>query len=118
MSARDAILARLKAAQAVDRHSLPEVDGFYARRDRGEDQAALLRRFKTAIQAAHAEVHDTDDNRWVEDLARIALGKGVRTLLVGAGSPLAVALADGRGRLAPGGRPRREVAAGPAPDPL
>lgn len=94
MSARDAILARLKAAQAVDRHSLPEVDGFYARRDRGEDQAALLRRFKTAIQAAHAEVHDTDDNRWVEDLARIALGKGVRTLLVGAGSPLAVALAE------------------------
>ena len=94
MSARDAILARLKAAQNSAQIPLPDIGGFYAPREAGEDQAVLLQRFKTAIQAAHAEVHDTDDNHWVEDLARIAREKGVRTLLVGAGSPLAVALAE------------------------
>lgn len=90
MSARDAILNRLRNGLRrpanADFSTLPDVAAYYAAHRRSEDTAARLARFKAAITAAHAEVHDTDAAGWPQRLREIAAAKGLKTLLVGAGS--------------------------------
>ena len=93
MSARDRILARLADATARIAPPAPDVDKFFAARDRGENAAARIARFRAAIEAAHAEVHETDDVAWPEVFCRIAAAKGLRNILVGAGARPAAALA-------------------------
>ncbi|MGE5466037.1 MAG: LutC/YkgG family protein [Ignavibacteria bacterium] len=91
-TARERILARLRAAPAGEPVPLPDVAAWHAGRP-GLSPAARIERFRSNIEAAHAEVHDTDRAGWPALLARIALEKGVRTLLVGSGSDHAAALA-------------------------
>jgi L-lactate dehydrogenase complex protein LldG len=91
---RDRILARLAAAPARGAPAAPDVAGFYAARRRAEGPAARIARFKAAIEAAHAEVHDTDAAGWPDVFARVALAKGLSRILVGAGAPPAEALAS------------------------
>lgn len=92
MSARDNILARLRAAPPGEPVPLPDIDAWHATAA-APDPAARLARFRSNIEAAHAEVHDTDAAAWPALLCRIATGKGVRTLLVGKGAPEAGRLA-------------------------
>jgi L-lactate dehydrogenase complex protein LldG len=94
MSARARILARLAAAPARTSPALPDIAGYFAARRRNEDADARIARFRAAIEAAHAEVHDTDATGWPELLCRIAVAKGVRNVLVGAGSTPAAAMAS------------------------
>lgn len=46
------------------------------------------------MEAAHAEVHDTDADSWPTLIHRIAAAKGVRSLLVGAGTRESARLVD------------------------
>ncbi len=92
MSARDNILARLRAAPAGEALPLPDVAAWYAAAAPAE-AATPVERFRANIEAAHAEVHDTDAASWPALLARIAGAKNVRRLLVGNGAPEAAALA-------------------------
>lgn len=93
MSARDRILARLRAAPAGEPVPLPDVAAWHAA-TAPLDPAARIERFRANMEAAHAEVHDTDAASWPDLLARIALGKGVRRLLVGHDSVEGAILAD------------------------
>jgi L-lactate dehydrogenase complex protein LldG len=92
VSARDSILARLRAAPAGEPVPLPDVAAWHATFP-AMDAATRIERFRSNIEAAHAEVHDTDAASWPDLLCRIATGKGVRTLLVGKDAPAAAALA-------------------------
>ena len=78
MSARDAILARLQLAPAGAPAPLPDLSGW---RGIDESAAARIARFRANIEAAHAEVHDCDEQNWPELLLAIAASKGLRTLL-------------------------------------
>lgn len=94
MSARAAILARLRAAPAGETVPLPDVAAWRAAAAPAPtDAAALVARFRANIEAAHAEVHDTDAAAWPALLCRIAAAKGIRTLLVGKDAPEGAALA-------------------------
>ena len=84
MSARDAILGRLRSTSITTKPALPDVAGWYAPRQRHEDQTQRLARLRAALEAAHTEVHDTTDTDWPALLLRLAAAKGVRKLLIGA----------------------------------
>jgi L-lactate dehydrogenase complex protein LldG len=81
VSARDRILARLRAAPSGHAAPAPDVAAWYA--ERGIDASERVARFRTAIEAAHAEVHDTDAASWRILLCRLAAQKSVRRMLVG-----------------------------------
>lgn len=83
-SARDHILARLRAAPAGEAVPLPDVEAGY-RTAAPMSHAMRMERFRSNMEAAHAEVHATDAASWPELLCRIALDKRVRRLLVGNG---------------------------------
>lgn len=93
MSARDRILARLRAAQPAQALPEPELDAHYAPRARNEDQVERLARFRAAIEASHAEVHLANTENWPDLLARLCAEKGISTLLHGADTPAASRLA-------------------------
>ena len=86
MSARDNILARLRAAPAGDPVSLPDVAGWHAATEH-MDSDTRSARFRANIEAAHAEVFDTDSASWPALLCQIAAQKNVRMLLVGKDAP-------------------------------
>jgi L-lactate dehydrogenase complex protein LldG len=87
VSARDRILGRLRAAPAAAPPPRPDVAGWFASRRRDEDPAARAARLRGALEAAHAEVHDTTACAWPGLLRGIAAAKGLRNLLIGAGTP-------------------------------
>ena len=89
MSARDQILARLRAAVTVP-EAMPEVGN--ARKAEKGGVMARVARLREALVASHAEVHDTDCASWPAVLLGIIAQKGLRTLLVGAGTADSVAL--------------------------
>ncbi len=91
MSARDRILARLAQAPAAEPVPLPNLDQWtpFAL---ACGPAARFALFRDMMQAAHAEVHDTDEQTWPELLLALARQKGVRTLLVGTGTESAARL--------------------------
>lgn len=91
MSARDRILAHLRRAPAGEPAPLPDVAAWYAA-TASDNLAARTARFRTHIEAAHAEVHDTDEAGWVALLFDLAARKGLRSLLVGNGTPEAAAV--------------------------
>jgi L-lactate dehydrogenase complex protein LldG len=91
MSAKERILARLRQAPAGAPAPLPDVAAWCAA-NADEDSASRTTRFRSNIQAAHAEVHDTDEAGWLPLLFGLAAGKGLRSLLVGNGTPEAAAL--------------------------
>lgn len=87
MSARERILARLRAAPQLPPVDPPDVGAWFAGRRRSEDLPQRVARLHDTLEAAHAEVHDSTASDWPELLLRIAAGKGLRTLLIGAGTP-------------------------------
>jgi L-lactate dehydrogenase complex protein LldG len=92
VSARDAILGRLRAPRVPAPPALPDVAGWFAAHRRHEDLAQRCLRLRTALEAAHAEVHDVGPTDWADQLLRIAAAKGLRTLLIGNGTPHGTAL--------------------------
>jgi L-lactate dehydrogenase complex protein LldG len=92
MNARANILGRLRAA-TVPSPALPDVGHWYATHQRNENAAQRIARLRGALEAAHAEVHDTTVADWPERLLQIATSKGLRTLLIGADTPHGTALA-------------------------
>jgi L-lactate dehydrogenase complex protein LldG len=83
MTARNRILQRLAGVDFPDLPPAPDVAAYYARHRRAEDGAARLARFRAAIEAAHAEVHDTDAAGWPLKLLEICTAKGIASLLAG-----------------------------------
>jgi len=82
MSARDNIFGRLRKS-ALIAAPLPDVSGWFASRTRNEEAAARVERLRTALVAAHSEVHDTTPGAWPDLLLRIAAEKGLRNVLIG-----------------------------------
>ena len=93
MNARERILARLRAAPRQPDLSMPDVAGYYAATARPSTPAARLARFRTAIEAAHAEVFETTEADWPALLARLCQEKGVVRLAYEPSAPLARRLA-------------------------
>ena len=91
MNARERILARLRSSAPVSPLPAPAIAGHYANAA-NEDRAVLLERFRTAIEAAHAEVISTTASEWPAVLRRLCVDKGVRTLLA---APALTAFDDG-----------------------
>jgi L-lactate dehydrogenase complex protein LldG len=87
MSARDAILGRLRATSIAAKPALPDVQGWFASQRRNEDTAQRVSRLRSALEAVKTEVHDTTDADWPELLVRIASAKGLRNVLIGTGTP-------------------------------
>lgn len=87
MSAREAILSRLRAANVAATPSLPDVAGWAAAHRRDEDNPQRVARLRRALEAVHTEVHDTNTTDWPALLLRLASAKGVRKLLIGQGTP-------------------------------
>lgn len=83
MSARNSILGRLRAATIDAPPALPDVTDWYASHRRNETPNQRSTRLRTALEAVHAEVHDTCTADWPELLLRIAAAKGLRNLLIG-----------------------------------
>jgi L-lactate dehydrogenase complex protein LldG len=87
LSARNSILARLRAAPIADAPATPDVQAWSASHRRDEDPVQRVSRLRKALEAAHAEVHDTTPNDWAALLLNLAVAKNVRRLLVGADTP-------------------------------
>ena len=85
MSAREAILGRLRAPQVET--PLPDVQAWYAAHRRVEDASQRVSRLRQMLEAVHTEVHDTTDAGWPALLLRIAAVKGLRNLLIGSDTP-------------------------------
>jgi L-lactate dehydrogenase complex protein LldG len=86
MSARDSILARLRAAPVLPATAPVTAEDSEAG-ERGADSTALVRRFADAMTAARTEIHFTDDAAWPILLLRLAKEKKVGSLLIGNGTP-------------------------------
>ncbi|MDD5297422.1 MAG: lactate utilization protein [Rhodocyclaceae bacterium] len=94
MSARDNILARLRAAPRSSAPVMPDVAGRLA------DRYAALRApeadrfgtFRSAIEAAHAEVHETSGAEWPALVVRLCREKGVAMLACPPAGDLSAAL--------------------------
>ncbi len=91
MSARENILGRLRRAPAGAPVPLPDVAAWFATTP-VEDIATRATRFKANIEAAHAEVHETNAADWPSLLLEIAVQKGLGRLLVGHGTAQAEVL--------------------------
>ena len=84
--AREQILGRLRATAIAAKPPVPDVDAWFRAHRRAEDLAQRISRLRTALEAAHAQVHDSSAADWPELLLRIATEKGVRKLLLGSGT--------------------------------
>ena len=83
MSARQAILERLRATTIANPPALPDVTSWYVAHQRNEQLPQRIARFRTAMEAVKTEVHDTTARDWPDLLMRLATSKGVRKLLIG-----------------------------------
>lgn len=92
MSAREAILKRLRTSAPTALPSLPDVTGWFATHRRSEDATQRISRLRSALEAVQAQVHDTTDAAWPDLLLRLAASKGLRNLLIGTDTPDGTAL--------------------------
>lgn len=83
MSARDSILARLRATPIPEAPALPDVKSWFDAHRRNEDSNQRVTRLRAALEAVKTEVHDVSATDWPEVLLRIAAAKGLRNLLIG-----------------------------------
>ena len=83
MSARDSILARLRATVISEPPALPDVKAWFDAHRRNEDATQRVARLRAALEAVKTEVHDVSATDWLDVLLRIALAKGLRNLLIG-----------------------------------
>ena len=78
MSARDSILARLRATPPATLPALPDVAAWFDSHQRNENNAQRINRLRSALEAVKTEVHDTTADAWQELLLQIAAAKGLR----------------------------------------
>lgn len=98
MSARDRILARLRAAQPAPTDAKALADllaaGVLLGEPGGEDSLAdRIASFRAAMTASHGEVHDATEANWPDLVAQLCAAKGIPRLLVGQNTPHGVRLA-------------------------
>jgi L-lactate dehydrogenase complex protein LldG len=86
MSARDRILAKLKAAPLLPKPE-PDVAGWFAGHRPVENTAEKVARFRKCIEFAHAEVHPVSRTGWLAKLQEVLAEKGIAKLLVAPGTP-------------------------------
>jgi L-lactate dehydrogenase complex protein LldG len=102
MSARDRILAKLKAANAstasgnaaVVSRGLPDVAGWYAGHRPTESAAEKVERFRHCITLAHADVHDVTPANWLATLREVLRVRQIDCLLVAENTPHGEAALD------------------------
>lgn len=86
MSARDRILAKLRATAPSSIPAAPQVGAWYADHRPSENAAAKAQRFRHFIELAHAEVHSVNRGNWVQKLREVLAAKGLRRLLLAPGT--------------------------------
>jgi L-lactate dehydrogenase complex protein LldG len=86
MSARDRILARLKAGAPSTAGDIPDVAAWYAAHRAPDSAADRISRFRHCIELAHAEVHAVLRGRWIEKLHEVLAARQIASLLVGPGT--------------------------------
>jgi L-lactate dehydrogenase complex protein LldG len=87
MSAREAILNRLRQPNVAAQPVSPDVAGWYASHQRNEDLAQRTARLRAALEAVHTEIHDVTHANWTSVLLKVAVAKGLRQVLIGTHTP-------------------------------
>ena len=87
MSARDRILAKLKANAPATAGELPDVAAWYAAHRSEESTADKAKRFRHFIELAHAEVYAVSRGGWLQKLYEVLSAKQIDQLLVAPGTP-------------------------------
>lgn len=93
MSARESILAKLRAAPVGGPPVVPDVAAWYGRHTPTMDTAQRVAALRKALEAVRTEVHEVTDASWIQVVLQIAAAKGLRQLLIGADTPHGEALA-------------------------
>ncbi|HRE18073.1 MAG TPA: lactate utilization protein [Rhodocyclaceae bacterium] len=86
MSARDAILAKLKASPPAETPAAPDVGAWYAAHRPTLSAAEALQQFRRCIEAAHAEVHLVAED-WPEQLRAVLRARQISQLLLAPATP-------------------------------
>jgi L-lactate dehydrogenase complex protein LldG len=82
MSARDRILAKLRAAAPAANRSEPDVGAWFAGHRPVESGTEKAARFRQCIELAHAEVHAVSRANWLQKLWEVLAAKHINKLLV------------------------------------
>lgn len=85
-SARDRILAKLRAGAPAENRSLPDVASWFTENRLVESPDEKAERFRTLIELAHAEVYSVTTANWVQKLWEVLTAKGLAELLVAPGT--------------------------------
>jgi L-lactate dehydrogenase complex protein LldG len=86
MSARDRILAKLKAAPNLPKPE-PDVAAWFAGHRPVENAAEKVARFRQCIEFAHAEVHAVTTATWLPKLREVLAARRIDKLLVAEETP-------------------------------
>ena len=86
MSARDRILAKLKAAAPAENRPEPDVASWFASHRLEESGSEKATRFRTLIELAHAEVYAVSSANWVQKIWEVLTAKGLTELLISPGT--------------------------------
>jgi L-lactate dehydrogenase complex protein LldG len=92
MSAREAIFGKLRAATIANAPALPDVAAWYAAQRRTESTPQRAARLRSALEAAHTEVHAVTRNNWSAKLLQLCTDKQLHSLLIGKDTPHGTAL--------------------------
>jgi L-lactate dehydrogenase complex protein LldG len=87
MSAREDILNRLRLTRVAEQQAMPDVAGWFGAHRRSEDAVQRTSRLRAALEAVHTEIHDVTHEDWSSVLLQVAVGKGLRQILIGASTP-------------------------------
>jgi L-lactate dehydrogenase complex protein LldG len=87
MSAREAIFGKLRATAIANAPVLPDVAAWYTAQRRSETTAQRAARLRTALEAAHTEVHAVTPANWTAKLLQLCTEKQLHRLLIGNNSP-------------------------------
>jgi L-lactate dehydrogenase complex protein LldG len=96
MSAREEILNRLRQTRVAEQQAMPDVAGWFGAHRRSEDVVQRTARLRAALEAVHTEIHDVTHDNWSSVLLQVAVGKGLRQLLIGATTPHGAQLQAGQ----------------------
>ena len=94
MSARDRILAKLRASAPATPPARPDVASWFAAHRPVESAADKARRFRHFIELAHAEVHEVTVANWLATLRSVLVTRKLDKLLVAEGTPHGEAALD------------------------
>jgi L-lactate dehydrogenase complex protein LldG len=77
MSARDRILAKLRAAEKFAQASSPMIASWFAGHRGTESGAEKAARFRGCIELAHAEVYNVNRGSWLQKLWEVLAAKEI-----------------------------------------